>query len=198
MTAVLDWLFEPPRPALTATVFLITTATGVAQLAYPALFDHVRRDPSRIDAGQWWRLLTAMFFQDGWAAGLIFNLMILLVFGAIAERVLGRARWLLMYFGCGLFGQAMSYLWLHSTGAGNSMCVAGLVGALTLTALRAPDRFGPRRPGKPLLYAVPVLAVVDTVLRDNHGLPVLLGMALGLLLLPDRSGIEKPGTGDHA
>ncbi|RDI64445.1 rhomboid family intramembrane serine protease [Nocardia pseudobrasiliensis] len=182
--ALTEWLLRPPRPILTATVLAITAATGIAQLIHPALFDQFRRDPDAVDAGAWWRLGTAMFFQDGWAAGLIFNLLILLAFGAIAERVLGRWRWAVVYFGCGLFGQTMSYLWLRSIGAGNSMCVAGLIGALTVTALRAPDRFGPRRPARRILYAVPIFAIVDTIFRDNHGLPVLLGMALGYLLLP--------------
>ncbi|MCM6776161.1 rhomboid family intramembrane serine protease [Nocardia sp. CDC159] len=183
-SALVEWLLRPPRPITTTTVFLITAATGIAQLIHPALFDRFCRAPDRVAAGEWWRLGTAMFFQDGWTAGLLFNLVILLVFGAIAERVLGRWRWVLLYFGCGLFGQVVSYLWLRSTGAGNSMCVAGLVGALTIAALRAPDRFGPRRPARPILYAVPALAVFGAIFHDNHGLPVLLGMAVGYPLLP--------------
>lgn len=35
-----------------------------------------------------------------------------------------------------------------------------------------------------LAWALPVLAVVDTVVHDNHGVPCLLGMALGFVLLP--------------
>lgn len=177
-------LVGPLHPWLTVTVFVVTAATGIAQLVHPSLYDNLSRIPSRIDDGEWWRLITAMFFQDGWAAGLLFNLTILAVFGVLAERTLGRPRWVLIYFGCGLFGQTMSYLLFHSTGAGNSMCVAGLIGALTITALLAPKRFGPRKPPRPVLYLIPILAVIDTVLQDNHGLPLLLGMLLGVALLP--------------
>jgi len=171
---------------LTGVVFLVTLACGIAQLAYRPLYDHVVRDASHIDAGQWYRLLTGMFFQDGWASGLVSNLILLAVFGTVAERVFGRWRWLVLYFGCGWFGQLMSYVWLNQVGAGNSMCVAGLIGGLATVVLVAPRRYGVMPPLqlRIMALAVPVLAVVDTILHDNHGLPCLLGMTLGFLLLP--------------
>ena len=167
-------------------MFLVTLACGVAQLVHRPLYEHVVRDGARIDDGQWYRLLTGMFFQDGWASGLVSNLILLAVVGAVAERVLGRWRWLVLYFGCGWFGQLMSYVWLHPVGAGNSMCVAGLIGGLAATVLLAPRRYGVTLPPqlKIMALAVPVLAVVDTVVHDNHGLPCLLGMGLGFLLAP--------------
>jgi membrane associated rhomboid family serine protease len=175
-------------PVLTAGVFGVTAVVGVVQLLHPPLFELWRRDGARIDMGEWWRLGTGMFVQDGWLAGLVFNLVGLAVFGAAAERVFGRWWWLLLYFGGGLFGQTMSYLWLSPVGAGNSMCVAALIGALATAVLLAPSRLGvvvPRRVWLTAL-AVPVLAVVDTFVHDNHGLPALLGMLLGHLLLPRR------------
>lgn len=178
----------PTRPLLTAAVFLVTLACGIAQLVHRPLYEHVVRDASRIDHGQWYRLLTGMFFQDGWASGLISNLLLLAVFGTIAERVFGRWRWLVLYFACGWFGQFMSYIWLNPVGAGNSMCVAGLIGGLAAVILLAPRRYGviPPVPLRIAALAVPVLAVVDTILHDNHGLPCLLGVVLGFLLLPHR------------
>ncbi|TCC26766.1 rhomboid family intramembrane serine protease [Kribbella speibonae] len=142
----------PRRPVLTAAVFLVTLACGVAQLVHRPLYDHVVRDAARIDDGEWYRLITGMFFQDGWTAGLIVNLIWLAVVGTLAERVFGRARWLLLYFGCGLFGQFMSYIWLNPVGAGNSMCSAGLRPTL-------PTRHGPRLP-TPTAPAAPARSVV--------------------------------------
>jgi membrane associated rhomboid family serine protease len=186
------------RPVLTAGVFGLTAAVGIAQLVHPPLFDLWRRDGARIDAGEWWRLGTGMFVQDGWLVGLVFNLIILAVFGAAAERVFGRTRWLLCYFGGGLFGQTVSYLWLSPVGAGNSMCVAALIGALATAMLLAPSRLGVAVPRRVWLagFAVPVLAVVDTVALDNHGLPALFGMTLGLLLLPRRK--HEPQVSDYS
>ncbi|MGW7680550.1 rhomboid family intramembrane serine protease [Kribbella sp. NPDC054772] len=190
----------PRRPVLTSVVFLVTLACGIAQLAHRPLYEFVVRDPDRIDAGQWYRLVTAMFFQDGWGPGLVSNLVLLAVFGKLAERTFGRWRWLLLYFGCGWFGQFMSYVWFHSTGAGNSMCVAGLIGGLAVLILLAPRRYGVALPVQMRLaaFAVPVLAVVDTVLQDNHGLPCLLGMVLGFFLLP-RAGarLQFGGCGQN-
>lgn len=174
------------RPYLTAVVFAVTLACGIAQLVHPPLYAAMHRDAARIDAGEWYRLVTGMFFQDGWAFGLTSNLLWLAVFGTLAERVFGRARWLVLYFGCGLFGQVMSYVWLNPVGAGNSMCVTGLIGALAAVVLVASRRYGVVLPVqfRIMAFAVPVLAVVDTLVHDNHGLPCLLGLALGFALLP--------------
>jgi membrane associated rhomboid family serine protease len=91
-----------------------------------------------------------------------------------------------VYFGCGLLGNAVSYLWLNPTGAGNSMAVCGLLGALATAMLTAGPRFGLTIP-VPLRNAaliLPVLAVVDTALHDNHGVPFLAGMVVGLIMSP--------------
>jgi len=179
--------FGPRRHLLTAAVFLVTLGCGIAQLAHRPLYDAVVRDPAQVDNGQWYRLLTGMFFQDGWASGLVSNLILLAVFGTIAERVFGRWRWAILYFVCGWFGQLMSYLWLNPVGAGNSMCVAGLIGGLAVLILMAPSKYGVTPPLQLRIaaFAVPVLAVVDTAVTDNHGLPCLLGMLLGYFLLPN-------------
>ncbi|MGW5747184.1 rhomboid family intramembrane serine protease [Amycolatopsis sp. NPDC003861] len=174
------------RPYLTAAVFAVTLACGIAQLVHPPLYDAMHRDAARIDAGEWYRLVTGMFFQDGWAFGLTSNLVWLAVFGTLAERVFGRARWLVLYFGCGLFGQVMSYVWLNPVGAGNSMCVVGLIGGLAAVVMVASRRYGVVLPVqfRIMAFAVPVLAVIDTIAHDNHGLPALLGLALGFPLRP--------------
>jgi hypothetical protein len=66
------------------------------------------------------------------------------------------------------------------------MCVDGLIGGLATVVVLAPRRYAVMLSVqlRTLAFAVPVPAVVDTVLHDNHGLPCLLGMALGFLLRP--------------
>ncbi|MEW2499277.1 MULTISPECIES: rhomboid family intramembrane serine protease [unclassified Amycolatopsis] len=184
--AVFDRIGPRRAPVLTGAVFLVTAAALVAQLAAAGLLEHVRRDGAAIDAGQWWRLLTGMFFQDGGLVGGVFNLVVLAIFGTLAESYFGRVRTFVLYFGCGLFGQFMSYVWLQPVGAGNSMCVAGLIGALAVALLRAPARHGVHLPTQVLVVPILVapLAIVDTLVHDNHGLPALLGMVLGFALLP--------------
>ncbi len=124
------------RPVLAGVVFLAAAAALVAQLVEPSLLERVQRGATAIDAGQWWRLGTGMFFHDGGIFGGIFNLIALAVLGTFAEWCFSRVQWFVLYFGCGLFGQFLSYLWLNPVGAGNSMCVAGLLGALAVVVLR--------------------------------------------------------------
>jgi membrane associated rhomboid family serine protease len=80
------------RPVVTGVVFLATAATSIAQLPHPALYDQFRRDPGVFAHGEWWRLITPAFFQDGWLVGTIFNLFVLAVVGLRAERVFGHWR----------------------------------------------------------------------------------------------------------
>jgi rhomboid protease GluP len=61
------------------------------------------------------------------------------------------------------------------------MCVAGLIGALAVVVLRLRAAEPPRGLYRAALLIAP-LAVLDTVLHDNHGMPALLGMVLGALL----------------
>ncbi len=183
----------PRRPVLTGVVFLVTAVVLAAQLADPALFDRFKRDATAIDAGEWWRLLTGMFFQDGKIFGGIFNLLALAAVGTFAEWCLGRVSWFVLYFGCGLFGQYLSYVWLNPVGAGNSMCVAGLLGALAVVVWRAREAEPPQALYRAALLIVP-LAVLDTVLRDNHGMPALLGIALGLLVTGFGKGRAAAGS----
>ncbi|MER6761407.1 MULTISPECIES: rhomboid family intramembrane serine protease [Amycolatopsis] len=183
----------PRCPVLTGAVFLATAAVLIAQLADPSLFDRFKRDATAIDAGEWWRLLTGMFFQDGKLFGGLFNLVALAVVGTLAEWCFGRVSWFILYFGCGLFGQFLSYVWLNQVGAGNSMCVAGLLGALAVIVLRARATQPPQGLYLAALLIVP-LAVLDTVLHDNHGMPALLGVALGLLVSGFGKGRAAAGS----
>ena len=69
------------------------------------------RDPDALAAGQWWRLVTALFVQNDlwWQIVIVFAL--IAGIGAFAERVYGPGRWLLLYFGCGVVGQGFGFRW---------------------------------------------------------------------------------------
>jgi membrane associated rhomboid family serine protease len=123
----------PPRdawfPYLTSGVAGFTVVSGLIGLAWPAWEEHLRRDPALIADGQWYRLATSLVVQDGGAFGLVFNVATLLVLGVLAERRLGRWRWLVLYLGGAAAGQAMGYL-AGTVGAGNSIANLGLAGGL--------------------------------------------------------------------
>lgn len=58
----------------------------------------VCRDYSRFLAGEWWRLITPLFVQDGGVTGSLFNLVSLFLVGCVAERHWGSQRWLIIFF----------------------------------------------------------------------------------------------------
>jgi membrane associated rhomboid family serine protease len=120
-------------PVVTAVVFVITATTSVLQSLIPGMLGALERTPQGLH-GDWWRTFTSLFVQDGGAAGTISNLAFLLLIGALAEQVLGTRRWLLCYFGAGLVGELAGYAW-QPRGAGNSVAICGLAGALTVALL---------------------------------------------------------------
>jgi membrane associated rhomboid family serine protease len=120
-------------PVVTAVVFLVTATTSALGLVRPEVAAAWQRTPAGLE-GDWWRSFTALFVQDGGVAGTVSNLGFLLVLGVLAEQVLGRRQWLACYFGAGLVGELAGYAW-QPRGAGNSVAICGLAGALTVALL---------------------------------------------------------------
>lgn len=84
-----------------------------------------------------WQLLTSMFTHvEVWHIG--FNMLALWFLGPQLEMVIGRARFLALYFFSGLAGSAMVY-WLSdplTSTAGASGAIFGLMGALLVVAFK--------------------------------------------------------------
>ncbi len=127
-------------PVMTLTVFLITVITNTAQVVDSGLVESWQRSPQMLH-GEWWRLGTALFVQDGGVLGAVSNLAFLLVLGALCEQVLARWEWLACYLGAGVIGEIVGHFW-QPVGAGNSVAVCGLAGALVV-ALWVGDSFLP-------------------------------------------------------
>jgi membrane associated rhomboid family serine protease len=121
--------FQRP-PVVTTAVFMVTATTSVLGLLIPGMLEALQRTPQGLH-GDWWRTFTALFVQDGGVVGTLSNLVFLLVMGVLAEQVLGAWRWLVCYFGAGLVGELAGYAW-QPRGAGNSVAICGLAGALTV------------------------------------------------------------------
>ena len=167
-------------PIATMSILAVTAVPTVLQFPFPAVRRALWRDPDALAAGQWWRLVTALFIQiDLWWQILIVFAFIAGI-GAVAERLFGPGRWLLLYLTCGVVGQAFGFWW-QPYDAGASVAGAGLLGAVCAWLLS---------PAGPSLARVriwgvvwPVAGLVLTVMGDIHGPPLLLGFGLGALLL---------------
>lgn len=173
-------------PLVTLALALAIVACLLLQLRFPDLLNHMRRDADAVRHGELWRILTALFFQDGWIVGGVFNIVCLLAVGAVAERRLGRRRWLLLYFGGGLLVELLALL-LQPVGAGNSIANFSLAGALLFGAThrgRAPVRV------LGVVGFVPALLLLS--LADVHGAATFVGAGLRALLF--RPGQREPAT----
>jgi len=160
---------------LTWTVFGITAVFTALGHAVPAVSDALARDPAFFD-GQIWRLVTPILVNpQGW--GQIFtNGLGLLIFGPIAERVYGQARWIALYLTGGVVGEIYSYA-LEYYSAGSSVAIAGLWGGLAAWAIAGSARLPlPVRVGAGVLLVAGLVLAVD---GDNHGAPLLAGAVLG-------------------
>jgi membrane associated rhomboid family serine protease len=125
-------------PLVTAVVFGVTALSDVAQFLVPGMLAHLERAPAGMH-GDWWRTGTALFVQDGGVAGTVSNLLFLVLVGAVAEQVVSRPRWLLCYFATGLVGEIAGYAW-QPHGAGNSVAICGLAGAVAVALWRGEAR----------------------------------------------------------
>jgi len=84
---------------------------------------------SLIQAGQYWRLITAMFLH-GSLLHIGFNAYALYVLGPEAERIYGTPRFLALYFIAGLAGGVASYALTPRDSVGASGAIFGLIGGL--------------------------------------------------------------------
>jgi membrane associated rhomboid family serine protease len=162
----------------TVSVFLITAIVTGLQFAFPGMLAALRRDGAAFAQHEWWRLITPLFVNaEGWRQiGFVFPAMLLV--GVLAERLFGSGRWLVLYFGGGIVGELAGYAW-KPVGAGASVAVAGLLGALAswlIVENRRPQGIAGG------LFIV-VGAIVLTFARDLHGPPILAGAAMGWWML---------------
>ena len=148
----------PHVPWLTAAVFALTAAGGIAQHIVPGLLGQLERSPAGLH-GQWWRIGTALFVQDGGLAGLVSNLVFLAVIGAAAEHVCTRRRWVVQYFGTGLLAELVGYAW-QPIGGGNSIAICGLGCAVAVTAWQGRAWLAPWVPSVVLVWCGALLAYV--------------------------------------
>jgi membrane associated rhomboid family serine protease len=156
-------------PVVTLVMLVLVAAMFCVQLAVPNVLPLMERNGSLLRRGEIWRAVTALFAQDGWLPGSVFNMAILVLIGAMAEQKLGPTRWLVVYLGAGIATEFLAHAW-QPQGAGNSIAVFGLAGAIIaqpvrrLVALQIPAR---------LVAAAAAAGLL--MMRDIHGIGFWLG-----------------------
>lgn len=169
-------------PYATAAVVAMLVAMAVLQALDHALLRELERTSAGLQ-GDWWRTVTALFVQDGGFFGTASNVAFLAVVGALAEQVLSRPRWLIHYFGVGVFTEFVAYA-LQPVGGGNSIAVCGLTGAVALAAWHHDERL-PRSTPPILVIWVGALVATDPALATAAVL--VATVATGLLIRYQRN-----------
>jgi len=118
---------------LTVAVFLWQFAVGVGAVAE----DYGMWPFGIVLYGEWWRLLTAAFLHGSWLH-IAFNMYVLFVLGPTLERVLGHARFVVLYVVAALGGSVASYTFSdpRTVSVGASGAIFGLMGALIVAGRR--------------------------------------------------------------
>ncbi len=122
-------------PKATLLVACVTLVVGAIGNIFPTALNLLGRNLPHLQQGETWRWFTPLFVQDGGWAGLIFNLLTLLIIGTLIETIFGKRRFLITYFVAGFISEIAAYTILQHQGfAGNSVANMGLAGLL-FTAL---------------------------------------------------------------
>jgi len=162
------------------TTFFLILAIGIPstlQFFFPTLLSTFQRDYERFLNGEWWRLISPLFFQDGGIYGTIFNLISLALVGSVAERTWNSKFILIIFFLGGIISQIVGFAW-QPIGAGNSVGNFSLAASVAVACLM-------RSSPKPVQYLAVVALIADGVLlgmQDIHGAAALMGAIQAIIL----------------
>ncbi len=167
--------FRPRLPVATIAIAAVTLAFSAWGNLDPDVLDALRRYRDRLLDGEWWRIATPLVVQDGSWTGTVFNIVTLVVLGAIVESHFGWRTLLGVYLAAGLISEAVAYTLIRDQGfAGNSVAVMGLAGLLAVTWLRVPVTVA-RVAG-----AIAMVAGIGLLVTGNlHGAGFTVGVVVG-------------------
>jgi len=128
-------------PPLVLVLIAANLAMYVWEVAAGALSDAeaivaagaLARDP--VFAGEWWRLVSAMFLHGG-ADHLVGNMIVLYIVGIACEHALGLARTAFVYFAAGIAGSLFSLLVSPGPSVGASGAIFGLAASVIVVLYR--------------------------------------------------------------
>ncbi len=123
----------PPAPYVTYALIAVNVAIFLLPGGQPGTpqFQKYVAVASKVQEGEWWRLLTCTFLHF-WIAHIACNMFSLYSVGSFVEHVWGRWRYLLIYFIAGWGGSCLGMAY-HVPGArlaGASGAICGVLGAV--------------------------------------------------------------------
>lgn len=200
---------RPGTPATTLLIIAILLGFGV-EIATGAWRDGEKLAllgaivPPLIDAGEYWRLFTAMFLHgDGTIRGdllhLGMNLFALFQLGSLYEVMFGTRRFVIVYFVTGLAASVTSYLHAAGSSVGASGAIFGILGAFIFSVWRSPrwrHERAARSIVKQLLFWIAANLIIGASIPQIDLAAHIGGLIAGLILgavLPHRMPPPPPG-----
>lgn len=146
----------PNKTLVTYTLIGLNVVFFLIQQASPSFIDRFSLLPGPVylrfgdqnlvgvAEGEYYRLVTALFLHAN-VMHILFNMWALYVVGPPLEALLGRLRYVALYFLCGLSGSALAYLLAdpRTETVGASGAIFGLFGALFVVGRRLNLNIGP-------------------------------------------------------
>lgn len=131
--------------AVNAAVFIFLSFGGMTEDAYYML-QHGAMYLPLVEEGEFYRLVTSLFLHFGFSH-LVNNMLMLGVMGWQLELVVGKVKFLIIYFAAGIGGNLLSAMVEMRSGeyavsGGASGAIFGIIGALLYIAVRNNGRIG--------------------------------------------------------
>lgn len=161
-------------PWTTVGLAIAVMVPTIGQFVVPGLLSTLQRDATAVASGEWWRLATALFVQDGGVSGSVANIAGLLLIGFVGEAVWGGRNLVVVFFAGGLCAEVAA-LWWQPIGAGNSIANVSVAASLAAWCLIRRWTRAAIIPASTAMIAWAILLG----LRDIHAAAALFGSLLG-------------------
>ncbi len=163
--------------AINIIVYLVTLIPGIGNdiVSWGVSFNFL------IANGEWWRIVTSMFLHGGFTH-ILFNAFSLFVFAPDLERIMGKGRFILVYFASGLAGNILTYIIQDYSYAslGASGAIFGVFGAFAALVYYTRHNF-PQL--KQVVLPLVVISVVMTFLSSGINVTAHIGgLATGFVI----------------
>src|SRR5688572_9801981 len=166
-------------------ILFITVVPSTLQFIFPAIIPALNLNGDALRAGEYWRLITPAFIQPWGIWHCAINAVFFCFFVPITEHFYGRGL-LLIYFGAVLIAQVTNAYWqttpggIPTAGGGSSSGTYGTIGALFTYILLYRNTF----PKGYIWLSIAgfVGAIILLFFEDGHGISVLTGGLLGLVI----------------
>lgn len=162
----------------------VNVVVFLGQRLVPGLTADFAAVPSEIADGEWWRLLTAMFLHSPtFIFHILFNMLVLWVYGPQVEQRFGTARFLALYFIAGFVASASSYAFGSGAASlGASGAIFGVVGILLALFYNRRDSAMVRDSMRGLLTFVGINLAIGFIAPGIDYIAHIGGLAAGVLL----------------